>query len=320
LSRTLYVHVGPKKTGTSAIQHALRRHDNSVIIYPKVGLWEDGSHHGLVFKFFGEPRMENRVAGDIDGLFAEIEKEAKDSEQNVLISSETLAKRDCEAFIRALLPHVASTSMDVEILVACREHFSRTSSLFNHKLRGGEPPDPDEFLRIHAAELCYAPLIGKLKKMPFRVVPLNYHPSETWVTRFLTHVGFPQQQIPESKIKRLALSPKAIVAKLAINNLGQPKDVKLRYYKRFEEMPESRAASKFIFGPDAAMAAEHHFSADREFLSRDCGIHLPAPELGTQENMLFINADEFSDIMLVAKELGPQGRKIIHFARQFLRA
>ncbi len=318
MSRTLYVHVGPMKTGTSAIQHALRQHDNSVIIYPKVGLWEDGSHHGLVFKFFDEPRG-TRVAGDIEGLFAEIEKEAKDAERNVLISSETLADRDCERFIRALLPHVTSTRIEVKILVACREHFSRASSLFNHKLRGANPPDPDQFLTKHAAKLCYAPLIKKLQETPFQVVLLNYHPSETWVMRFLTHLGFPQEQIPEGEIKRLALSPKGIVAKLAINRLRESKEAKDQYFSRFKKMPESRAGSKFIFGPDAAAAAEHHFSADREFLSRDCGIQLVAPQLGTQESMLFINADEFSDIILVAKELGPQGRKIIRFARQYLR-
>ena len=56
MPRTLYLHVGPRKTGTSALQHILRNHDNSIVVYPKVGLWGDGSHHGLVFRFFGVDR------------------------------------------------------------------------------------------------------------------------------------------------------------------------------------------------------------------------------------------------------------------------
>ncbi|MGH6889597.1 MAG: hypothetical protein ACREHF_10415 [Rhizomicrobium sp.] len=210
--------------------------------------------------------------------------------------------------------------MDVEILVACREHFSRASSLYNHKLRGANPPDPDRFLQKHAAKLCYAALLNKLQETSFRVTLLNYQPSETWVTRFLAHVGFQPEQIPESKIKRQALSAKGIVAKLAINRLRQPKEAKRRIFDRFKQMPESRAASKFIFGPAAAAAAEQYFSTDRELLAREWGIELDVPELGAQENTLFINADELDDIASVANELGAPGRKIIRFARQYLRA
>lgn len=318
MSRTLYVHVGPMKTGTSAIQHALRNHDNSVIVYPKVGLWDDGSHHGLVFKFFGEP-LGDRIEGGIDGLLEQIGKEAKDSERDVLISSETLADRDCERFIRAVLPHVTATRMEVEIVVACREHFSRASSLFNHRLRGGNPPDPDRFLTKHAAGMCYAPLIRKMRETSFRVVALDYHPSETWVARFFSHLGFPPERIPEGEIKRLALSPKGIIAKLAINRLRQSKEEKLRYFHRFKQMPESRAGSQFIFGRDAAAAAERHFSADRDFLSREFGIHFVAPQLGTQKNYLSINSDELSEIISIGRKLGPPGQEIIRFARQYLR-
>ncbi|HTW31951.1 MAG TPA: hypothetical protein VMD76_09745 [Candidatus Sulfotelmatobacter sp.] len=53
MARKLFVHVGPRKTATSAIQDCLRRHDNSIVIYPKVGLEGPGCHHGLVYAFAG---------------------------------------------------------------------------------------------------------------------------------------------------------------------------------------------------------------------------------------------------------------------------
>jgi hypothetical protein len=318
LSRTLYVHVGPMKTGTTAIQRVMQQYDNSLIIYPKVGLWNDGSHHGLVFKFFGEP-TGNKIPGDIDGFFAKIAEESKYAEQNVLISSETLIDRDCEGFIRALLPHVSDAQMKVEILVACREHFSKAASLFNHRLREGVPPHPDQFLQRHAASLCYAPLIKKLQKSPFKVTTLNYHPSESWVTRFLAHVGLPEYQIPQIEEMRVSLSPKATIAKLGINRLKLSKEERHHYLRRFKKMPESRVASKFIFGPEAAAAAERIFSEDRQFLLHERGLHLAAPDIKTQENMLFINAEEFSEIVAVAQKLGPHGEEIVQFARQYLR-
>jgi hypothetical protein len=39
------------KTGTSAIQYVLQEHDNSVVIYPKGGLWAGGSQRNLIFNF-----------------------------------------------------------------------------------------------------------------------------------------------------------------------------------------------------------------------------------------------------------------------------
>lgn len=48
--RTLYLHCGPPKTGTSAIQAHLR--DNAChpdLLYPQAGQWGDGVHHCLTF-------------------------------------------------------------------------------------------------------------------------------------------------------------------------------------------------------------------------------------------------------------------------------
>jgi len=79
LTRTLFFHVGPAKTGTSAVQYVLQRHDNSAVIYPKVGLWADGSHHNLVLNYFGEYGRPEVVREDPAELLARIGKEARRS-------------------------------------------------------------------------------------------------------------------------------------------------------------------------------------------------------------------------------------------------
>src|SRR5215469_18919344 len=103
LTRTLFLHVGPAKTGTSAVQHFLQRHDNSVVIYPKVGLWADGSHHNLVLNYFGEYARPELVREDPAKLIVRIGDEARGSTRDIVISSEVLAgRKDIAQFVAAL--------------------------------------------------------------------------------------------------------------------------------------------------------------------------------------------------------------------------
>ena len=66
MKRKLYIHAGPPKTGTSALQYVLRDHDGSAVYYPKAGQWDDGSHHNLVLNFYGDDGQSQWVREDID--------------------------------------------------------------------------------------------------------------------------------------------------------------------------------------------------------------------------------------------------------------
>ena len=323
MPKTLYVHIGPRKTATKAIQEFLGKHDNSVVVYPKVGLFDPGSHHGLVFKFFGEERRGKPLKGkNIDRLLQKIADEARESDKSVVFSSEALESRDVGAFIRAVLPYVGCDPANVEIILACREHFARTASWYNHRMRaarGGEQrSDPDKFLRENAEEICYAPLVRKFRDTGFKVAVMNYHPSGTWIERFFTHLGFSPDQIPRGNARHVGLSPKALIAKLATNKAVRSKDERQKYLHAFNEMSESHSASQFIFGREAASDADLIFSADRKFLLDEFGINIPRPDIETQENMLFINKDELEEIEAVAQKFGSEGQKIVEIARLYL--
>lgn len=87
----------------------------------------------------------------------------------------------------------------MEILFACREHFSRAASLYNHRTArwtSQENRTPDQFLVECAADVCYAPLVRNLRRAGFPITALNYHPSLDWVERFLTHIGFQRDRLP----------------------------------------------------------------------------------------------------------------------------
>ena len=321
MARKLYVHVGPRKTATSAIQYALTQHDNSVVIYPKVGLWRDYSHHGLVYKFFDEENFASGVEGTTEELFEKVGVETRGSDRNVVISSEALEFRDTGAFIRALLPYVSATPIEVEILVSCREHFARAASWYNQRVRAlkvSEKRNPDKFLEAKAAEMCYAPLVRKLCQTGFPVTVMNYHPSENWLARFLMHLGFAQDQIPDNRSKLVSMSPKALIVGLAVNDAVRSKDTKRKILKAFGKMPNFRSSSKFIFGREASAIADRYFSVDRDFLLEEYGISLTPPDFASLENELRINSEDLADIAAVANGLGDPGQKIVKYARQYL--
>ena len=99
----LFIHAGPHKTGTSAIQHILRGHDDSVVYYPKRGLWADGAHHGLVFNLyqdFARPEVERL---DLETVWTDIAAGARACVKSTLVSSELLYDRDPRPFFDAML-------------------------------------------------------------------------------------------------------------------------------------------------------------------------------------------------------------------------
>src|SRR5215469_1440715 len=146
LSRTLYVHLGPRKTGTTAIQGLLRRHRDAPVIYPRVGLWPDGAHHGLVFKFLGKERKGKVPAQSMKEMLDSVAASAAGSNRDVIISSEALHPgRDIAGFVDAVAQCLPQP-VKIEFLVICREHFSRASSWYNHRVRSGERDGPDAFL------------------------------------------------------------------------------------------------------------------------------------------------------------------------------
>lgn len=323
MPKTLYIHVGPEKTGTTAIQHVLRQHDNSVLVYPRVGepkngVWGNQYHHTFVLKFYGKKR---ETPDNLGQLFEEVATLTRGNNLDVLISSEILSLRDdIGAFVEELARHVSDAPVDVEILFVCREHFERAASRYGQRLRRGDERDPDQFLTESATELCYRPMVRELRKTGYRVTALNYHPSHGLVERFFKHVGFAEHQIPKPERRNVSLSTKALIAKLAANRTLESKfDKRKGSLKYLKKMSAFKGSSRFIFSREAAATAELEFSSDREFLRSEFGVELPVLNLEEQENMFFLDAVEFSDIVQVTRKMGSDGEKIAEVARGFVR-
>ena len=323
LARTLYLHVGPAKTGTSAIQGVLRRHDNSVVIYPKIGLWKDGSHHALVFNFFQEYGRTGVKREDADLLFAKIAEEAKQSQRDLAISSEALSgQRNLNEFVGALQRHLDPEPFRVELVVVVREHFERAASAYNQRVKAAETcerRDPDQFLAEQIGGLGYAGLLRRLAKTGFDIAVLNYHPAGNCAARVLEHLGFAPHQIYDVPFLNPSLSRKALIAVLAANRVAPTRRDRKAIVSALLKMPGFYGHSRPIFGREAAAKVERNIALDRNFLETRYGETFSAPDPAHAENAFVVNRQEFADIADATSNLGNLGAAVREEVGRYLR-
>jgi hypothetical protein len=324
--RTLYIHVGPAKTGTTAIQQALLSAQGTAdpfVIYPQVGLSRGGSHNHLVANLVGDQTRPDVVRVEHGQLLADLRQAMGASGRDVVISSEALAgKLNVAGFIETLAG-LFDSPVRVEWLTVCREHFARTSSAYNQRVKDGwlrEREPPDDFLRGRGAAFRYQEIIRRLRATGIPVTALNYHPAESLVERFLRHVGFPQEQIPQPQLRNISLSAKGLVATLAANNVAATTEDRARYFTTLRKMRRFFAPSKSIFSAEATREVAQRLAADREFLAINMGVALPEPDVAAEDGGLHVDEGEYAEICQVTRALGEEGEAINAYAARFRRS
>jgi hypothetical protein len=292
-----------------------------VVIYPKVGLWADGSHHNLVLNFYEDYARPEVVREDIDGLLDRISAEAGTSRRDIVISSEILGGRQKPGkFIRALAARLGP-DFGVEIVVGIRDHFERAASVYNQRVKDGitrELRDPDEFLVEQARGLVYGPLLRRFTDEQFQVTALNYHPAADFVSRFLGKVGFADEQIPRIQVRNVSLSTKGLIATLAANRVAQSPGDRPRLFDVLRHISGFHGPSQFIFGQAAARSADVPFAQDRTFLEEQFAISLQPPDLVQVRSGFRISEAEFDEISGAVAHLGAPGAALCTHVRPYV--
>lgn len=323
MTRTLYLHLGPAKTGTSAVQYILSRHDGSIVLYPRVGLWPDGSHHNLVLNFFGDYNRPDVTREDPRELLAQIGGEARASDRNLVISSEILAgRRNLGEFVDALQTAIGEVCRIVLVVVA-REHRERAASLYNQRVKDaviGETREPDAFLIDHPERFCYNNLLRRLQKSGFELAVLNYCPAADFVTRCLAVFGFPPDRIPPVPTRNVSLGRLALVAALAANRAMKSREERASFDAVLSKLAMRFAGVDALFGRKAVAEVRTVFMADRKFLRQHFDIRIPKAPKPEQISPLFITDEEFADMSAAMRELGAYGVRINEQLRCFVRA
>ncbi|HEY3779214.1 MAG TPA: hypothetical protein VGL35_14270 [Rhizomicrobium sp.] len=321
MTRRLYLHLGPAKTGTSAIQHVLSGHDGSVVLYPRIGLWSDGSHHNLVLNYFGEYTRPEMVREDAGGLLEQIGEMARRSDRDLVISSEILAGRRTLDEFAAALQKAVGCDLRVVLLFVVREHFERAASLYNQRVKDAatsERRDPDDFLIENPERLCYAHQLRRLQRTDFDLRVLSYHPAEDCITRCLQFLGFPVEQIPELPRRNISLGRTALVATLAANRLVETPQDRSRFNEALSRIPGRFAPSEMFFGKDAVARVRPMFAADRKYLRREFGVKLPRADL-SNASPFTLSENDFADIASAMASYADDRRPILDMVAHYVR-
>jgi hypothetical protein len=285
----------------------LRDHDNSVVIYPRAGQWKGGAHHDLVYNYIVKFEHPQATRDDIDALFESIASEARRSQLPVLISSELLsAQRNGIEFIEALKSRLDG-HFDIEILFTIREHFERAASDYIQRVRSqGLVEGPDRFLALHAPGLCYEPMLQRVMHADFRISLIPNHPAPGFVGRFLKHVGFPHDKIPEAPFLNQSIDVNALIATLAMNRAAPKDRARTKIILALRELRKRRSERQAIFGSKAMLKAEERIRIDREFLRSRFGFDLVAPNFVGARSAFWITQQERDEIAGLVSGRHPQ--------------
>lgn len=320
--RKLLLHVGPPKTGTSALQTVLSTLDDPGFLYPRVGLWDaDGAHHGLVFNFYGEYRHGEVPRLDLPEMLAEIGALARaHPERDLVISSEELAERDIPPLVAALSEAVEDETLSPEIIFVCREHWARASSLYNQYVKDGFVGlrmDPDDYLRQTTLPLCYRPTLERLQSCGYPLRVLNYHPSNTFVARALAHMGSRVVDYPDPGLRNVSLSRIGLVAMLGLNNLQLPPQQREAVFALLRPHGRLWAPTRDIFSQRQHPELAARFADDRAYLRREFAVELPEFEF-SPEGVLSITHEELAWLADVLKPASRVRKPLLTFGRRYL--
>ncbi len=231
MPRTLFLHSGPGKTGTSAIQAVLRDATPPGLLYPTTGQWPDGAHHKILFAMRGKTKRGDIDIPPFEDLMSDLCAELDAAETDVVISSESFGTQDFEVFLDHLNRRLERPFDDMQVIVVLRHPLERAASAYNQNIKDMALTTvqmPKPYLETSALSLRLAPLVRAWKTMPVPVTFLNYHPSATLVHRFFETIGhLPEDgKLPE-KTHNQSISGYALLTLLAGRMVGlSPEDLK----------------------------------------------------------------------------------------------
>jgi hypothetical protein len=318
LERKLFVHVGPPRTATTAIQSVMIDHDGSVVVYPKTAHTPAAGHSALVFSHLDDHRLRGRE--DIDILLDRIAAEASVSDRPVLISTEFFFLRPKAV---DLIPKIAERLgiRQIEAIFVVREHFSQIGAFYRMVLNQARVKKiatigPDEYLELRARRACIAPLARALQAIGVSVHMIPYKPSSDTVLRFLRYIGFSDENIPEIPISNVSVSVSKSIARLALNRAGIEGEARIESIE-MQRLLARRSRHEFIFGLEAARKADEYFSVDREYLSREFGIVIQPPDLENTRSVFRLTRKQYDSLSRLVWGTDPEIKSYRRELRKF---
>jgi hypothetical protein len=259
--RRLFLHLGPAKTGTSAVQNVFRDLEDPRLTYPKTGQWPDGSHNLLSFSLKGTKTWGPHKIPEPSTLLPAIAAELNAAKGDALISSEGLCNEDTYGALWHHLGDVFGGFDEVIPMLALRHPIERAASAYNQQVKDahiGQTSLPDAFLEANVRGFLISPFVQRWSRVAEGMVFLPYHPSEGFVARFCDTIGRPDLAPADPGRANRSLGGRGL-ALLLLGNRHLP-DAEARAWF-FNEVLRKRAELKlwqgasFPFSPEAVERA-----------------------------------------------------------------
>ncbi|MEM7598551.1 MAG: hypothetical protein AAF382_12725 [Pseudomonadota bacterium] len=222
--RRLFLHLGPAKTGTSAVQAVFRDLDDPRLTYPKTGQWPDGSHNLLSFALKGWETRGTAKIPELDTLLPAITEELNAAQTDALISSEMLCNPKTYAALHHHLADPIAGFDQVIPLITLRHPIERAASAYNQQVKDahfGLASLPDDFLTAKTRDFLIVPFMQQWSGLADNIVFLPYHPQHTFVSRFCTAIERPDLAPDDPGQANRSLSGKGL-ALLLLGNRNLP--------------------------------------------------------------------------------------------------
>lgn len=313
MKRTLYIHVGPSKTGTSAIQSVFRNLRDERLTYPQTGRWADGSHNLLSLSIKGEARLGNVEIPPMEEVIAEISAEISAAPNDCLISSEGLNHWGRYSRLLTALEPATRDFDEVRPIVTLRHPVERCASEYNQAVKDpmdGKTSLPDDYLLNESCRYFLSPMVRNWLDIAPNVSLLPYHPASSLVQRFcglIGHADLAPRSAPQLN-KSLASVGLALV--LLSNRHLTDADSRGNFFQRMLTIDWLRPwnGPSFPFSREAVeKAMSSTFREDLEQLKSGHGIDFMS---WSMPQSIALTEPECAIVRNVAKEILPSGPKL----------
>lgn len=270
MARHLFIHVGPAKTGTSALQKQLREKTPPDLLYPACGQWHDGAHHRLILSFSGRESFNGEPILPAAEMKKMLFDEVAESDKDVLISSEAIG--NLKLILEQMGGWLDDTFSKISVIYTSRHPISRAASSYNQAVKDPHVNmtlGPDDYLREKRALCLLANPVKLFASYGFPLLVVPYAPATSFVSRFLSTIGHDMPVTNNIAVNR-SMSGAALVTMLCINRLFSDMESRKVIFKQLTDEEPVRVwqGSSFPFNRKTlSWYEEECLTDDREKLA-----------------------------------------------------
>lgn len=206
--KRLIIHIGDSKTGSTALQAALRSHSKGVAwAYPGTSL----NHNGLALAL-SRPKLAHRIEPRFRALWHQV---AEKNAETVVVSAELFQAVRPADLLRTLALYGPDTLPPISVIAYCRPHLAKLAAMYSERVKFGQFPKSLDHYSARVArtmKLDYAPRFAEWRGYfgsDFQLRP--YFTGQDIVEDFFA------QALPSERIPQMPSRPNASMTVPQIN-------------------------------------------------------------------------------------------------------